>query len=161
MHDRLHVWDGDDLIGIFSRAANGAIDFTYAPDVVRPISLSLPLEGGWRTDVPRNFLEGLLPDLDTELIRMKVALGAADTDPFTLLDLNDVTGGLSFTAEDVPPTRSASPIEPMSAEDIATRIRQARKENSAWGEGIDRRCRFSLAGTQGKFSMARIGDEWF
>ena len=161
MHDRLHAWDGDDLIGIFSRAANGAIDFTYAPDVVRPISLSLPLEGGWRADVPRNFLEGLLPDLDTELIRMKVALGAANTDPFTLLDLNDVTGGLSFTAEDVPPTRSASPIEPMSAEDIATRIRQARKENSAWWEGIDRRCRFSLAGTQGKFSMARIGDEWF
>ncbi len=161
MFNRLYVWEGDNFVGVFTRNPCGVIEFAYDLTAVRPISLSLPLEGGWGEGVPRNFLEGLLPDRDTELIRMKVALGAPDTDPFSLLDLNDVTGGLSFTADDEPPSQSASPIEPMTVDDIAARIRRARKEDSAWWEGVDRRCRFSLAGTQGKFSMARVGDEWF
>ena len=80
MFNRLYVWEGDNFVGVFTRNPCGVIEFAYDLTAVRPISLSLPLEGGWGEGVPRNFLEGLLPDRDTELIRMKVALGASDTD---------------------------------------------------------------------------------
>ena len=98
MTDILHVWMGDRRhVGVFSRDDGGRVVFQYDSDTDAPISVSLPLDGGWSAGVPEAFLDNLLPDEETARYAMMHRLGAASTDVFDLLDGVDSTGGLVET----------------------------------------------------------------
>lgn len=158
--DHLYVWDDGRRAGVFTESATGRIEFAYDKDATRPLSLSLPLEGGWKPEAPYRFLDGLLPDDEGERIRMRVALGASGMGLFGLLDRVDVVGGLVFSTMDEPLVAAPSPLRPAASEDIAARIVRLQQERSAWWER-DGRTRFSLAGTQGKFTLSWFQDRWF
>lgn len=92
------AWLQNCLVGRFFEGLDGATRFEYAPAVSAPISLSLPLDGSWQADAPGVFLDGLLPDNDSEREAMRLWFGAASADPLDLLVATDTTGGLCFTS---------------------------------------------------------------
>ena len=161
MSRRLYVWSPRGLVGIFSRMADGTVAFEYADSPsAEVISLSLPRGGGWNPDAPRLFLDGLLPDDNNERYRMKDSLGAASIEPFDLLDAIDTAGGYCYSSEPEMPDFGSPVLEPMSQEDIEAEIRRV-SINPAFAWDIDRKTRFSLAGTQGKFTMVRLLGQWY
>lgn len=159
--DTLHVWDANHaLIGRFHRASDESVSFSYEGDVKTPISLSLPLDGSWNDAAPFLFLDGMLPDDNNERYRMMDSLGAASIHPFDLLDAVDTAGGLSFTSSPECPTPDNDHLEIFTDSDIAARIKKISIEPvNAWD--IDRESRFSLAGTQGKFTLVHYRGNWF
>lgn len=157
---QLFAWMHDTLYGVFTEQ-DGLVSFRYELDVSEPISISLPFSGAWAPDAPKNFLDGLLPDSGNERLRMKIVLGANSDDAFDLLDSVDAIGGLTFSQEDKCPELIAGyPISPVSEEDFRARLDSASISPDAWWVA-DKNSRFSLAGTQSKFSIAKVGNDWF
>lgn len=155
----LNVWWEGIHVGRFEQR-DGRIDFVYddnAPST--PISLSLPRNGVWKTEAPRNFLENLLPSDRNSRYAMMDALGKDTIDSFDLLDRVDATGGLVFSSNDNPPSQEPNPTEYLDDDDIMQRIRSIRRMGNDWWRK-DGRCRFSIAGGQGKFTLSRVGDHW-
>ena len=93
-----YAWLQNRLVGRFFEGSDGATRFEYAPEASMPISLSLPLDCSWQADAPGAFLDGLLPDNDSEREAMRLWFGAASADPLDLLVATDATGGLCFTS---------------------------------------------------------------
>ena len=93
-----YAWLQNRLVGRFFKGSDDVTRFEYAPEASAPISLSLPLDGSWQADVPGAFLDGLLPDNDSEREAMRRWFGAASADPLDLLVATDTTGGLFFTS---------------------------------------------------------------
>lgn len=157
---KLYAWMHGKLCGVFTKR-DGLVTFRYESGASGPISISLPLSNEWAPDAPKNFLDGLLPDSGNERLRMKTALGAKSDDAFDLLDSVDAIGGLTFSRESKCPELVADhPISPISEEDFRARLESASVSPEAWWVA-DENSRFSLAGTQSKFSMTKIGDDWF
>ena len=154
----LFAWDNDSLIGRFDEQA-GQVAFAYEPDADYPISLSLPLDGRWPQSAPAAFLDGLLPETKSQRLQMMASTGAASTDAFDLLDSVDSTGGLVFTTHDSTPSLVASAAIATPA-DIEAQMQRIYDAADAWWDAGGRN-RFSLAGNQGKFSLARINGMWF
>lgn len=61
-----YAWLQNRLVGRFFEGSDGATRFEYAPEASMLISLSLPLDDFWQVDAPGAFLDGLLPDNDSE-----------------------------------------------------------------------------------------------
>lgn len=157
----LYAWEGSRLVGVFEASgADGGVSFSYASGTALPISLSLPLSGEWADQAPLLFLDGLLPDDNNERWRMKDSLGSDSIHPFDLLDSVDAAGGLCFTKDDVPPAPLSPLLAPMTTEDIEAAIRRIAIEPRSDFE-LDKGSKFSLAGTQGKFTMVRYGNGWY
>lgn len=157
---RLNIWMEDSYVGAFDEDADGRISFRYADNAPEtPISLSLPREGGWVRRNPERFLENLLPDNPDVREAMRRSTGAAGVDSFSLLDGADVTGGLTFSTGDDNPLRAQAPAVRADDDAIAYRISTMRNAHGAWWQS-DNRVRFSLAGNQPKFSLARVGTHW-
>lgn len=154
----LYAWENDTLIGRFYED-DGKVSFAYARDATSPISLSLPLNGNWHEDAPLAFLDGLLPEGQQWRIQMKNSLKAASTDSFDLLDSVDSTGGLVFTSQATSPSLKAEASIATDA-DIESQMQRIYDVSNAWWNENDRN-RFSLAGNQGKFSLAFIHGTWF
>ena len=57
--DSLYVWSDSRFVGRFDRNGDD-VAFSYAEGAF-PISLSLPLTGGWLRKAPIRFLDNLLP----------------------------------------------------------------------------------------------------
>lgn len=163
----LNVFSNSILVGKLNKQANGAIDFSYAPEWLKwpganPISLSLPL-GTRKFEGAKvaAFFENLLPD--NEDIRRQVAqrVHAKGSDAYSLLDAvgRDCVGALQFLPEGI----ESGPIgqvrgEPMSDADIAALI-----ENlaiSPLGLGDDKDFRISLAGAQEKTALLYAEEKW-
>lgn len=155
----LHAWLDGRLLGTFFETPSGAVAFDYEPDATVPISLSLPLSGGWEKESPLNFLDGLLPEDGNERLRMSMSLDARDDTPFSLLDAVDATGGLVFTSSDELPKADHEPLQLMSPGDLAGQI-SSHSHSSNWFVE-DPRARFSLAGAQGKFTIAMLGSRMY
>lgn len=156
----LHAWEGDRLVGVFERHADESVSFRYSDGCVAPISLSMPLDRPWKPDAPFRFLDGLLPDDKNERYVMMNSLKAASVDPFDLLESVDATGGLSFTEGDEPPERRPSVMRILSEADLEAEIaRVAGRRVTGWE--TEPEAKFSLAGTQGKFTLVRYGGRWF
>lgn len=157
---RLCAWYDTHLVGIFSMLSNGDITFRYSNDCTTPISYSLPLDGGWKDIAPSCFLEGLLPESLNERERMQFALGAETISPFDLLNSVDTVGGIIFTSDDRLPNRDEVPLEPLFREDFIRKLTETNHSRPSWTPD-DGKTRFSLAGTQGKFTIARTSEGWF
>lgn len=161
MTDALHVWmDGRRHMGVFTRDADGTVEFRYDSNATVTLSVSLPLTGDWGAGTPGAFLDNLLPDEETARRAMMRRLGAASTDVFDLLDSVDSTGGLVFTrSEDVGAFDRT--IEPVDENMLADQIALIERRPHSWWNEEGAHERFSLAGAQGKFSLTRIQGDWY
>nr|WP_249405464.1 HipA domain-containing protein [Microbacterium sp. CFBP 8794] len=149
--------------GQFARADDGVVTFTYSEDAsATPISLSLPREGGWTRGAPANLLDNLVPDREHARRRMAEVYGASGTGTFDLLQKagGDVAGGLVLLPEGEMPSAGPARLNPALDRDVADRINSIKLDPDAWAPK-DVPARFSLAGTQGKFALARIDADWY
>ncbi|QCB92775.1 type II toxin-antitoxin system HipA family toxin [Cellulomonas shaoxiangyii] len=149
------------VIGHVTQSHSGRHTFTYdaqyAGDVdATPLSLSMPLAPasypGRRIDP---FMAGLLPDSEEVRERWARLFDVSAVNYFALLEHMglDCAGAVQFVgARDDEDLARPGRLEPVSDADIAARLRDLRSDDSAWtvpGE------RWSLAGAQGKFTLAR------
>lgn len=156
----LNAFYGGVRVGtFFRRAGEDVVEFEYEESCREPISLSLPLSGEWAPSAPGAFLDGLLPDGGNDRLKMRIAIGAESEDPFELLSNVDASGGLVFSRN---PEVDASTglLEPVTRDDFMARAADSLRPSNIWWEP-GRRARFSLAGTQAKFSIAKRGGRWF
>lgn len=159
---RLEAWLEGHYMGQFIHADHGVI-FQYdatAPDI--PISLSLPRDGPPTRNAASNFLENLLPDHAAARVRMAAAYGASSASTFDLLARagGDVAGGLVLLPEGTGPHTGAARLNPARDRDIAGRISAIKIDPDSY-ELFETPARFSLAGTQGKFALARVDGDWY
>ena len=160
MNKTLYAWLGDVLVGEFSHDGDKQLTFSYSDDVSFPLSLSLPLHGDWGDDAPRLFLEGLLPDLPEERAAMARALQVSPDDLLGLLAGVDATGGLRFMLRAVRgETAGCDPVA-VSIEDIADKAAAMSSGMTRTWQNPDGSNRFALAGSQGKFAVARREAAW-
>ncbi len=162
MPDSLFAFLGGRLAGRFDRTDEESATFTYAegrPDV--PLSLSLPFEEEIDPEVAFAYLDNLLPEDDETRARL-AATASVTTDTFSMLAVlgEDVAGAVSLSSSPDLPRRAEVPLLEASEDDIAYRIATLRRDPQAPPPaGVIQR--WSLAGQQAKFSLARIGDRWF
>lgn len=153
-----YAWEDGKLVGAFSEEG-GRVGFRYLPAATHPISLSLPLSGGWAEQAPLRFLEGLLPDNESERSAMMLTFGARSLHPMDLLISADATGGLCFTEDDSAPADRRLRKQVATAREVSLKISRLALDRGSW-QSDDQRSRFSLAGSQNKFSLGRYGSRW-
>ncbi len=146
-----------------AHGVHGELTFTYddaAP--AAPISLSLPRQGGGSRQAATNLLNNLLPDRDEARQRMATVYRAAGIDALSLLAAagGDVAGGLVLVPAGTDISQDQPIIDPALDMDIAERIAAIKRDPDSWAP-TDGRARFSLAGSQGKFALARYDGEWY
>ena len=154
-----YAWLQNRLVGRFFEGSDGATRFEYAPEASMLISLSLPLDDFWQVDAPGAFLDGLLPDNDSEREAMRLWFGAASADPLDLLVATDTTGGLCFTSVPEPGEIASLAREFAREKDIAIKVYRLGRGWTTW-QSDDRRSRFALAGSQGEFALERFDGRW-
>ena len=154
-----YAWLQNRLVGRFFKGSDDVTRFEYAPEASAPISLSLPLDGSWQADAPGAFLDGLLPDNDSEREAMRRWFGAASADPLDVLVTTDVTGGLCFTSVPDLGEITSQAREFAREKDIAIKVYRLGRGWTTW-QSDDRRSRFALAGSQGKFALERFDGRW-
>lgn len=157
-HDFLHAWMEGRHAGVFERI-DDTITFTYDEDLGYPISLSMPRAGGWARKAPARFLDNLLPDDPAMRTVMAINTQSASDDAFDLLDCADTTGGMTFSRTDEPPETTPTPPAIADPMVIAGRIAVLRRAPESWWE-TSSPVRFSLAGSQSKFSLAYRDGKW-
>lgn len=148
------------LIGQVIQTSQGAHSFGYddeylaAPNAT-PLSLAMPLAPG---SFPRKrivpWMLGLLPDRGEVRERWAQLFGVSPENPFALLEHmgRDCAGAVQFVGSggaDV--AREADLIE-LSEADIGARLTSLRDDPDTWSVSGER---WSLAGAQAKFALAR------
>lgn len=163
MTTRLEAWLEDRHAGRFVFADDGSVHFEYDPDAPdTPVSLSLPRDGRAAPRAAASFLENLLPDHEGTRARMALAYEARSSRTPDILAKagGDVAGGLVILPEGEGPPSSPAILSPALDRDVADRINSIKIDPDAWApRGVA--ARFSLAGTQGKFALARVQDDWY
>ncbi|MCC2313994.1 type II toxin-antitoxin system HipA family toxin [Cellulomonas xiejunii] len=157
------------VIGHLDRSSTNNLRFTYLDDATgtgrTPLSLSMPLAGGSFTGPPvERFLRGLLPESDAALTAIERGHPGTDRlDPLSVLAVigQDCPGAVQFCR---PPDAAAvvartGALVPQSAGQIEQRIAVMRvDEGASWSMPDEH---WSLGGTQPKFALRRIGDDWY
>lgn len=159
----LFAFFGARLVGQFRETGPSQALFEYAPVAgATPLSLSLPLMGEHGPGAAWSFLDNLLPDNDDVRHRWARERNLDSVDPFTLLAAygEDVAGALSLTTDPDLPRRVRAPLVRATDDDVAARIGALGRDRTSWTDP-QARTRMSLAGMQGKFTLARIDDHWF
>ncbi|MHA3684802.1 HipA domain-containing protein [Leucobacter sp. HY1908] len=163
MSEHLEAWFEGAYAGRFT-FEGGGVSFVYdanAPQI--PISLSLPRDQRPASrSAAQRFLENLLPEQQQTRARMASVYGAANTSLFALLSKagGDLAGGLMLLPEGREPEIAAADLAPALPRDIAQRIAAIKRDSSdAVPSGVP--ARFSLAGAQGKFALARVESDWY
>lgn len=130
-------------------------DYVSTTDAI-PLSLSMPIAVKRHGNpVLGPWLDGLLPDRSAVLDRWRREFKVTDMSSFALLRHigRDVAGAAMFVRPDqVDEATSAGAIVPLSADDIAERLRRLRNDPAAW-EPVTGAGQFSLAGVQAKFAV--------
>ena len=164
MPEVLECWLHGDHVGRFERQTGRAARLVYDADATRVVSLSLPIDAPAPDGAAEHYLRGLLPEDPVALRDMMRASGATSTDTFELLRQvgGDIAGAVQLTAPGSEP-RSDPDHEPLiaSTADIGARIAGIKARPTASAFAGDWPLRFSLAGTQAKFALARIGGSWY
>lgn len=163
MTEILHCWLEGEPIGRFELGRYDTITFVYDSPGERIISLSLPREGAVRKLAAANFLDALLPERPAARDALMTYSGAKSSSTWDLLTEvgSDVAGGLVLLPEDTLPTRNTTTPILTRLNQIARRVLEVRKVPSAAFISEVAPIRYSLAGAQGKFSMAHIDGDWF
>lgn len=128
-----------------------------------PISVSLPVvSGAFPSTVTRKFLENLLPDRADVRSRWAREAKLDSDSAFDLLSVYgaDVAGALEFYPQGGTPRRDLN-LSAVTDAEIGARIREIRRDDSAWNHDRDVEQGFSLGGAQGKFALTLKGDQWF
>lgn len=127
-----------------------------------PLSLSLPLvRRQHRGRVLADFVDNLLPDNPEVRQRWATDAGLDSVEPFFLLQEygEDVAGAASFRTAG---TSQLTARRAASESEIADRIREIRRDDTAWHDDrYPAPGQFSLGGAQRKFSLARYRGLWF
>jgi serine/threonine-protein kinase HipA len=163
----LNVFIGARHVGVFTRESSGAHRFDYDEEWQSwehhfPISLSLPVRADrYSGESVINVFDNLLPD--REEIRRHVAerVGAAGTDPYSLLTSigRDCIGALQF----IPDSEEQGPVgkingTKLSATEIGDRLKNLGK--APLGMSNDSAFRISIAGAQEKTALLFHEREW-
>lgn len=158
---RLEAWLEDRHVGAFVDDGS-RVEFVYDEDTSATVSLSLPREGRARRSAAGRFLENLLPENPRARRCMAEAYGVDSLDTIDLLTVagGDVAGGLVLLPANQEQTTEVPALNPALERDIAARIRAVKDNSDAWTVqgAVDR---FSLAGTQGKFTLAKVDGDWY
>lgn len=147
----------------------GRLTLSYLPEYIAeqnptPLSVSIPVSTAtYPTRPVEAYLKGLLPDHASVRERWARKAGVKAGDTFGLVAKIglDCAGGAIFAPEDQIADALSGPgtIEPASTDEIADRLRRLRQDDAAWQDDEDEE-HWSLAGGQGKFTLARAGDGW-
>lgn len=169
MTDGLLVLLEGRVVGHLDRTRRNRLRFVYEDDATAahrtPLSLSLPREvGAFTGDAVDRFLRALLPDAEGALSAMERRYPGTDRrDPLSLLRAvgKDCPGAVQFCrpAElDATLARSGE-LVPQTLGDVEQRLAEMRiDERASWSMPGEH---WSLGGTQPKFALRRIGDDWF
>lgn len=161
----LNAFLGETPIGQFRRTNDGSIIFQYH-DSYRwsqsptPISLSMPITAAeYSGDIPRNFLEALVPESPQARDEAMRLHHARSTSAFDLLQAIgfDATGALRLSADPHLPIDDDSLI-PISDSQIANRLRAA-APTGIQSASVDEH--WSVAGQQGKIALRNRNGSWF
>ncbi|WP_225733407.1 HipA domain-containing protein [Pseudoclavibacter sp. CFCC 14310] len=159
----LEVWWGGEHVGQFTRSGLGQpVEFHYDSPDLPQISLSLPNGSKAGASAPGRFLRNLLPDRSQMLDRWAMTY-QTDNSPFSLLEHvgTDVAGALVILPEGSSPAHDRAPVPFITKGDIAARIISISHDADAWRDPDPQvGQRFSLAGSQGKFTAANIDGRW-
>lgn len=163
----LDVYLYGELAAHLGRIAHSNYRLSYTPEWLAssravPLSTYLPLRHEPYTgDRVLRVLAGLLPDREEVVRRWAMAAGLPDSEPYGILMHygEDVAGAAVFVRHGEAPEPRRERVR-LSTADIAARIRGLRADSAAWAAN-DRTHRFSLAGAQGKFTLAKHGVDWY
>lgn len=160
----LHTWVCGEYLGRFERDGTQlAPRFVYEAAAGADLSLSLPREGEARPRAARIFLEGLLPEGPGTRETIQRITGAASTESWDLLEAigGDLQGGVVLHSDRDGPSLVEPFMYAALGDDVADRILQIRRGGSGYGNPTIP-ARFSIAGVQAKFTLARtsFGDFW-
>lgn len=157
----LHAWVSDKYAGRFERAYGmDRPRFYYDDGFTGQLSLSIPREGiPAESTAPGKFLDGLLPELDNAREHMRQASGATSTGSWELLSAigGDLPGGLVLHPEQDGPQQEEPFTRIAVDEVIATRIIDIKAGGTGLEASTGQKPRFSLAGAQSKFALAKAG----
>ncbi|BDZ64842.1 HipA domain-containing protein [Agromyces mangrovi Wang et al. 2018] len=169
MRDALDVWLDGRHAGRLMRGEQERVEFLYEEEYrteagTTPLSASMPKSAvGHGPDMVMPWLSNLLPDAEAVRNRWAAKFGERRADPFTLLAHmgEDAPGSVQIVPVGVVP-RDAGAVSPLSAHEIARRVRAILNDPDHWVDDTDEdESRFSLGGSQGKFALARIDGDWF
>lgn len=166
----LQAFLNDRLVGRVYREASGAIHFQYhadwlSDDLAVPVSLSMPLdERRYSGDRVMAVLDNLLPDQSAVRTVVAARVGAAGTDPFSLLEKigRDCVGALQFMPEGLLPSSEMQLYAtPVSDTQIADLLRNLARVPLGLDDSNENAFRISLAGAQEKTALLKHDGKWF
>ena len=164
--DTLDLWLEGHFAGQLHRGEAGQVEFLYDPDYLgssrSPVSLSMPRSQ--RAHGPSTagaWIENLVPEPETVREAWARRFAEQRTDAFALLRHSgvDAPGAVQILPEGLSPDQAVN-YQVLTERDLAARLRHIRDTGEAWVPGANDNPRFSLAGQQAKFAVARVGDDW-
>jgi len=167
----LSIWANGERVGTWRIPAPGADELRYDDAWVdapagRPLSLSLPLVGGFthKGAVVRNYFDNLLPDSQPIRERIASRFRTHTTDPFDLLQAigRDCVGAIQLLGEqDRPAAVDRIEGEPMSEADVERLLQQTVDPGRfAAPSATEDELRISLAGAQEKTALLWHEGQW-
>jgi serine/threonine-protein kinase HipA len=162
---------GNVEVGRILRAQTGKLTFRYddnwrALATAYPLSLSMPLAAPeHKHELINSFLWGLLPDNEKILEDWAKKYHVSARNAFGLISHvgEDCAGAVQFVRperhEEMKRESTAAEVEWLSEEDIAQRLRNLRRDHSAWRTPADTG-QFSLAGAQPKTALLLENGRW-
>jgi len=167
----LSIWANGERVGTWRIPARGADELRYDDAWVgsptgRPLSLSLPLVGGFihRGPVVQNYFDNLLPD--SQPIRERIAgrFRTHTTQPFDLLQAigRDCVGAIQLLGEDDSPADvDRIEGEAMSEAEVEKLLQQTVDPSRFAAQSApEDELRISLAGAQEKTALLWHGGQW-
>lgn len=165
--ETLDLWLDGHLAGKLHRAGDGHVKFIYDTTYASmpsptPVSLSMPV-GQLEHDhlITEAWLENLMPESSGTREDLARHFGQTGTDAFSILKHTgiDAPGSVQIVREGLEPSQQGS-FEEVSEAEIAARLRKIASGHGNWAAAETGHIRFSLAGQQSKFALARLQDKW-
>lgn len=156
----LYAWREGIVVARFLRT-DSSVRLEYAPKVVQPLSVSLPVNGGWKPEAPSAWLKNLLPNNKNVWNQIARDRGATRGSIFSLLSAigEDLPGNVSLLERGQEPGKQGVSPTRVSEGEIEDAILESKKSRRS---PITRfGSRLSLAGMQDKFSLSFIRGAWY
>lgn len=167
----LSIWANGERVGTWRMPARGADELRYDDAWVgsptgRPLSLSLPLVGGFvhKGSVVQNYFDNLLPDSQSIRERVASRFRTRTTQTFDLLQAigRDCVGAIQLLGEDDSPARvDRIEGEAMSEADVERLLQQTVDPGRFAAQSVpEDELRISLAGAQEKTALLWHEGQW-